>query len=209
MSENMKEDLIQFVADLKKENRKISWESIADRCNRKFPKAEGVSLTPNAIRKRYHGWLKRSESSQPSENDEESQMITVQNKDQLLKELMEGLEELIEDHVRGLIERVSSETATRVFDEKIAKLQNVPTITSSESQQYPPAPALPETVEGTRRHAVQRKKIAGTVDAALLNLFEHERKQRGYNVSRMLDVVLWNYFCIDRVEKPKLSFELS
>jgi hypothetical protein len=119
------------------------------------------------------------------------------------------LEDAIEDYVRHIVERVSAEVAGRVFDEKIANLQNVPTSEKSQSQGYPPAPPLPETVTGTRRYAVPRAKIAGTVDAELLDLFEKERKERGYNVSRMLDVVLWNYFGIEKSEKPKLSFELS
>ena len=38
-------------------------------------------------------------------------MITVQDKNQLIKELMEGLEDSIEDYVRGIIERVSAEVA--------------------------------------------------------------------------------------------------
>jgi hypothetical protein len=209
MSENMREELVRFVADLKEQDEKVTWEAIAARCKEKFPKAEGVSLTANAIRKRYNASLKRSESSQPSEDNKGSRMITVQDKDQLLKELMEGLEDLIEDHVRGIIERVSTEVARRVFDEKITKVKNVPILDRSQDRGYPPAPALPETVKGTRRHAVQRGKVAGTVDAELLELFERERKERGCSVSRMLDIVIWNYFGIGKPEKPKLSFELS
>jgi len=68
---------------------------------------------------------------------------------------------------------------------------------------------MPDTVEGTRRHTVPRGKLAGTVDAALLELFESERKERGFTVSRMLDVVIWNYFSIGKTESPRLSFELS
>ena len=68
---------------------------------------------------------------------------------------------------------------------------------------------MPDTVEGTRRHTVPRGKLAGTVDSALLELFESERKERGFSVSRMLDVVIWTYFSIGRPEPPKLSFELS
>ena len=47
------------------------------------------------------------------------------------------------------------------------------------------------------------------LDSALLELFESERKERGFSVSRMLDVVIWNYFSIGKTEPPKLSFELS
>jgi hypothetical protein len=203
MSENIREQIDRFVADVKRENEKISWEQVSARCRERFPNAKGVSLTPNALRKRYNVSL-RSEPSQRSENNKGSRMITVQDKDQLLKELMEGLEDLIEDHVRAVIERVSAQVAGRVFDEKIANLQNVPILGRSQSEGYPPAPPLPETVKGTRRHAVQRGKIAGTIDVELLELFERERKERGCSASRMLDIAIWNYF-----GKPKLSFELS
>lgn len=54
-----------------------------------------------------------------------------------------------------------------------------------------------------------RGKLSGTVDASLLKLFEDERRERGYNISRMLDVVLWKYFSITKQEKPGLSLESS
>jgi len=209
MSENMKEELDQFVADLRKQDEKATWEQVSERCRERFPNVQGLSLTPNALRKRHNARLRESEPSQASDNNKESLMIGVQHKDQLLKELMEGLEDSIEDYIRGIIERVSAEVAGKVFEEKIATLQTVQAIGRSESPGYPPAPPLPETLKGTRRHTIQRVKIAGTVDAALLDLFENERKERGYNTSRMLDVVLWNYFGIGKPDKPEMSFELS
>src|SRR5208337_3420169 len=110
-------------------------------------------------------------------NDKESQMITVRDKNQLLKELMEVLEDSIEDYIRPILERVCGEVAGRVFDEKIANLQNVQILGEGQGQGYPPAPPLPETIQGTRRHAVPRGKVAGTVDAHLLDLLEDERRE--------------------------------
>ena len=92
---------------------------------------------------------------------------------------------------RPIIERVSREAAEKVFEEKFSQLQKVPMKTS---EGYLPAPAMPETVEGTRGDTVPRGKLAGTVDSSLLELFESERKERGFTVSRMLDVVLWTIF---------------
>jgi hypothetical protein len=204
-----RDEIDRFVADVNKADPRASWKQISERCKERFPNAQGISLTPNALRKRYNVWLKESKSSQPPEYNKESRMIAVQDKDRLLQELMEGLEDLIEDHVRGIIERVSAQVAHRVFDEKFSNLQTVPANGRSEGPGCPPSPPLPETVKGTRRHAIQRVKIAGTVDSNLLDLFEKERKERGYNTSRMLDVVLWNYFSIGRPNKPQMSFELS
>jgi hypothetical protein len=207
MSESTKEQLIRFVADLKKENSKITWEEVADRAQAKFPKAEGLSLTGNAIKKRYNGWLRESEGSKMSDNKKQGAEIMSQKaKKQLPQELLAYVEDYIEEYVRPIIERVSRETAQEVFEEKFSSLQHVP-VTTSEG--YLPAPPMPNTVEGTRRHTVPRGKLAGTVDSALLELFESERRDRGCSVSRMLDIVIWNYFSIRRSEPPKLSFEVS
>ncbi len=127
-------------------------------------------------------------------------------KEQLPTELLAYVEDYIEEYVRPIIESVSTEAAEKTFEEKFSQLQKVPTTTRDG---YLPAPAMPDTVEGTRRHTVPRGKLAGTVDAALLELFESERKERGCSVSRMLDVVIWNYFSIGKTESPKLSFEFS
>lgn len=210
MSESIKEDLIQFVADLKQENPKVTWEEVAERAQAKFPKAEDLSLTPNAIRKRYNNWLKESEGSKRSDNKRTGrEIMPPQPKEQLRDDLVNYIESYVEEYVKGIIERISTEVSERVFQEKFSHLQKVPITVPAEAHGYPSAPPLPETVAGTRRHTVQRGKLAGTVDAELLELFESERRERGYNVSRMLDVVLWNYFGIGRPEKPKLSFELS
>jgi hypothetical protein len=132
--------------------------------------------------------------------------MTRQEKEQLRQELVGFIENYIEKDMRPVIERVSIEAAQKVFAEKFSNLQKVSTTTS---EGYPPAPPMPETVAGTRRHTVARGKLAGTVDSSLLELFESERRERGFSVSRMLDVVLWNYFGMGNPEKPKLSFELS
>lgn len=132
--------------------------------------------------------------------------MTRQDKEQLRRELVGFIENYIEKDMRPVIERVSTEAAERVFEEKFSNLQksSVPT-----SEGHLPAPPMPDTVKGTRRHTVARGKLAGTVDASLLQLFENERRERGCSVSRMLDIVIWNYFSIGQPEPPKLSFELS
>jgi len=127
-------------------------------------------------------------------------------KRQIPQELMDYVENYIEEYVRPIIARVSTEAAERVFEERFSQIQKGPL---APSEGYLPAPPMPETVEGTRRHTVPRGKLAGTVDSSLLELFESERKERGFTVSRMLDVVIWNYFSIGKTESPKLSFELS
>lgn len=208
MAGNAKEELILFVADLKQETPTMTWDEVAERVEEQFPKAEGLSLTGNAIRKRYHSWLRKSEDSQLSDIRTQGERIAMspQDKEQIPQELLEYIENYIEEYMRPVIERVSAEAARKVFAEKFSHLQDMPEMTSTE---YPPVPPMPDTVEGSRRHTVPRGKLAGTVDAALLELFERERKQRGFSVSRMLDVVLYTYFSIGRPEPPKLSFELS
>ncbi len=197
-----------FVADLKNEDPNITWEEAAERVKERFPKAKGVSLTKNAIRKRYHAWLREPEKSKSSDNDDQGVEIAMsqRGKEQSPNDLLNYIENYIEDYVRPIIERVSREAAEKVFEEKFS---NLPTVPMKTTGGYPPTPAMPDTVEGTRRHTVPRGKVAGTVDAALLELFESERKERGFTVSRMLDVVLWTYFSIGMSEPPKLSFEPS
>ena len=111
--------------------------------------------------------------------------------------------------MRPLFERIATEVSEKVFQEKFSKFQNVPINLSPSSKPCSSNPPLPTVIKGTRKHVVPREKLSGTVDASLFKLFEDERRQRGYNISRMLDVVLWNYFSTTRSEKPKLSFESS
>ncbi len=196
-----------FVADLKNEDPKITWEEVAERVEAEFPKTSGLPLTSNAIRKRYHAWLKKLEDSKLSNNEDQGEKIMSKKaKEQLPKEFSAYVENYIEEYVRPIIERVSREAAEKVFEEKFS---NLPTVPMKTTGGYLPAPPMPDTVEGTRRHTVPRGKLAGTVDAALLELFESERRERGFTVSRMLDVVIWNYFSIGKTESPRLSFELS
>jgi hypothetical protein len=208
MSEAKKEELIRFVADLKRKDPGSTWEEIAERTQAKFPDAKGLSLTGNAIRKRYNAWLRESEPSKVSDNDIRGEKIGMsqKSKKQLPQELMAYIEDYIEKDMRPVIERVSAEAAEKVFAKKFSNLQKTAALTR---EGYPPAPPMPDTVEGTRRHTVPRGKLAGTVDSALLELFESERKERGCSVSRMLDIVIWNYFGIGKIAPPKLSFELS
>ncbi|MGO8880363.1 MAG: hypothetical protein ACLPVO_17035 [Desulfomonilaceae bacterium] len=131
-------------------------------------------------------------------------------------QLDEELDEKIQDYIleclsemRPLFERIATEVSEKVFQEKFSKFQNVPINLSTGSKACSSSPPLPTVIKGTRKHVVPREKLSGTVDASLFKLFEDERKQRGYNISRMLDVVLWTYFSITTSEKPRLSFESS
>jgi hypothetical protein len=132
--------------------------------------------------------------------------MTRQDKKQLKEELVAFIEDYIEKDMRPVIERVSAEAAEKILEAKLSYFQKVSTATK---ERYLPTPPMPKTVKGTRKHAVPRGKLAGTVDSVLLELFERERRERGFSVSRMLDVVLWNYFTVNRPEPLKLSFQLS
>jgi hypothetical protein len=83
------------------------------------------------------------------------------------------------------------QTTVRKEIQTVRKLQT--------DQKIPPEPTKKES---SRAFIVKRAKIAGTTDQVLLDLFNQERKKLRLSASRMLDVVLWNYF-----NKPKLSFE--
>jgi hypothetical protein len=198
--------LIRFVADLKSKDPKLKWEEIAECVQAKFLKAEGLSLTGNALKKRYNARFKESEGSKRSDNKKPgAEIMSPKTKEPLPQELLASIEDYIEKDMRPVIERVCAEAAERVFEEKFL---NLPKVATTTSERYLPAPPMPDTVAGTRRHTVQRGKLAGTVDSSLLKLFETERKERGFTVSRMLDVVIWNYFSIGKTESPRLSFEL-
>ena len=128
--------------------------------------------------------------------------------EQLTEKIEEQIEEYFEE-MRPLFERIATEVSEKVFEEKFSQFYG-PQIDLSTGVKPPPSnPPLPETIPGSRKHMVQRGKLSGTVDATLLKLFEDERRQRGYNISRMLDVVLWKYFSITKPDKTKLSFEGS
>jgi len=173
---------------------------------KRFPKFKGLSLTGDALKKNDTHLAPESEGSKRSYVKQGAEIMSLKAKKQLPQELLAYVEDYIEEHMRPVIERVSTEAAERVFEERFSQIQKGPL---APSEGYLPAPPMPETVEGTRRHTIPRGKLAGTVDSSLLELFESERKERGFTVSRMLDVVLWTYFSIGRSEPPKLSFERS
>ncbi len=209
MSPETKDQIKRFVADLKRQIPAISWAEVSERVQQNFPDAGGVSLTANALRKRYRVDVKKSERSQSYEIPTVAVSIDEQVKEGLHKALPERIKHDLEGYVSEVVERVVPEVVQRVIEEKISNLVNDSTARATQSLEYPPAPALPETISGTRKHMVPRGKLSGTVDSTLLQLFEGERRERGYNVSRMLDVALWNYFGFGRPERPQLSFELS
>lgn len=89
-----------------------------------------------------------------------------------------------------------------LVDEKVksapATYQTEP---ASQSEGPQPPPRL-GTHQGSRKHLIERAKLQGTCDRALFELFEQDRQARGFNISQMLDFILFNYY-----GKPKLSFE--
>ena len=127
--------------------------------------------------------------------------------EQLIEKIKDEIEDYFEEFMRPLFERIATEVSEKVFEEKFSKFQKSQLLLSTEDQSPPSNPPLPEIIPGTRKHVVPREKLSGTVDAALFKLFEDERQRRGHNISRMLDVVLWNYFTMTKSETPKLSFE--
>ena len=127
---------------------------------------------------------------------------------QLRETIQEEIEEYFQE-MRPLFERIAAEVSLKVFNKKFSRFRKCQIDLSSEVKTLSSNPPLPETIPGTRKHMVQRGKLSGTVDASLLKLFEEERNERGYNISRMLDVVLWTYFSITKPKKVKLSSQSS
>lgn len=132
-------------------------------------------------------------------------MPTSSNK--LNEELRDYLEGFTREVLAPLMRKIATGISEEIFQQNLSKFQKVPTNPSSNN--FPPVPRPAETVKGGRKHLVKRTKLGGTVDSALFESFQKERKERGINTSQMLDVVLWNYFSIGKQKKPKLSFELS
>jgi hypothetical protein len=129
--------------------------------------------------------------------------------EQLTEKIQEQIEEYFEEFMRPLFERIATDVSEKVFEKKFSKFQGAQVDLSTGVKTCPDNPPLPETIPGSRKHKVQRRKLSGTADAALLKLFEDERRERGYNISRMLDIVLWHYFSMTKSQTPKLSFESS
>src|SRR5271157_2452086 len=97
ISEITKEELIQFVVDLKNKQPKITWEEIAERVQAEFTETSGLPLTGNAIRKRYHVWLRKLEDSERSNNENQgAEIMSKKAKEQLPKELSAYIENYIE-----------------------------------------------------------------------------------------------------------------
>lgn len=65
-------------------------------------------------------------------------------------------------------------------------------------------PPRPRTQFGSRAIRVERSEVRASCDAALFDLFERDRKERGYDVNQMLDFVLFNFY-----DRPALSFQLA
>ena len=70
---------------------------------------------------------------------------------------------------------------------------------SDELPQIPPQAPL----KGLKKLG-SRVKVAGTIDAQLMQRLESERKVRNISLSAMIDTMAWHYF-----GRPRLSFELS
>jgi len=119
-------------------------------------------------------------------------------------------------HIRGLINTTINaaildyhnfqndqmeEIASKIIDQKLPQtLKELPALESASGQPLE-APPRPATIPGTRKHVIPRVKLQGTCDRALFQLFEEDRRQRGYNISQMIDFILYNFY-----NKPKLGF---
>ncbi len=179
MSPETKDQIKRFVADLKRQIPAISWAEVSERVQQNFPDAGGVSLTANALRKRYRVDVKKSERSQSYEIPTVAVSIDEQVKEDLHKALPERIKDHLYEYVREMVERVATEVVERVIEEKISNLPNVTMDRAGQFPGYPPAPPLPETISGTRKHIVPRGKLSGTVDSELLQHFEGEMRERG------------------------------
>src|SRR5208283_2434927 len=105
MSESTKEKLMLFIADLKSKDPQITWEEVAERVAAQFPEASGLPLTGNAIRKRYHVWLRKLEDSERSNNEDQGvKIMSRKAKEKLPQELVSYIEDYIEEYVRPILE---------------------------------------------------------------------------------------------------------
>jgi hypothetical protein len=90
--------------------------------------------------------------------------------------------------------------ASKIIDQKLTQtLKNLPELGPVSEQPLEPPPR-PATIPGTRRHVVPRVKLQGTCDKALFKHFEADRNRRGYNISQMIDFILYNFY-----NQPDLS----
>ena len=134
-------------------------------------------------------------------------MTTSANK--LEKEVRGYLQDFTKEVMVPLMRKIATGVSEEIFHENLSRFQKPQTDITGKDGKFPPVPRPAEVIKGGRKHVVKRRKLGGTVDLALFDSFQKERKERGYNTSQMMDVVLWNYFSIGKPKKPKLSFELS
>jgi len=93
------------------------------------------------------------------------------------------------------------EIASKIIDQKLPQtLKNLPTLEHPSNHALDPPPR-PATIPGTRKHVIPRVKLQGTCDKMLFELFEEDRRRRGYNISQMIDFILYNFY-----NKPELGF---
>jgi hypothetical protein len=127
------------------------------------------------------------------------------------------LPDIVMSRIRGLItttvnaaildyhntqqEHIRAEIARRIKEVLADDVTLIKTPDPSDTRDLTPPPR-PRTMQGTRKHLVKREKLQGTCDKALFNLFEEDRNERGYNVSQMIDFILYNFY-----GKPPLSFQ--
>ncbi|MEW6530850.1 MAG: hypothetical protein AB1473_08455 [Thermodesulfobacteriota bacterium] len=118
-------------------------------------------------------------------------------------------------HIRGLINTTINaaildyhnfqndqieEIASKIIDQKLPQtLKELPALEPAPERPLEPPPQ-PATVPGTRKHVIPRVKLQGTCDRALFELFEQDRRRRGYNISQMIDFILYNFY-----SKPELA----
>ncbi len=96
---------------------------------------------------------------------------------------MDALPESWQDYVREMIARTPAEK----LPSEIAAVSEP----GGDSLEEPP---VPERIEGTKKYARSRKRLAGTVPEDLLEEFETDRARRGKNISQMLEFILYNHY---------------
>lgn len=96
---------------------------------------------------------------------------------------MEALPESWQDYVREMVARTPAE-----------KLPGEMTTVSESGGEALEEPPVPERIEGTKKYARSRKRLAGTVPEDVLDEFETDRARRGKNISQMLEFILYNHY---------------
>ncbi len=65
-------------------------------------------------------------------------------------------------------------------------------------------PPQPRTVFGSREQVASQAEITAKCDSALMEMFERDREERGFDRDRMMDFVLYNFY-----DRPALSFQFT